>query len=78
MPVKTAAVPVTVPVPIVVVPDLKVTVPVGGPEPGAFAVTVAVKVTLVPKLEGFGVEVNAVVVASWFTVWVKLGLEDVA
>ena len=33
------------PVPNVVAPSLKVTVPVGTPEPGAAAATVAVKVT---------------------------------
>ena len=42
-----------VPVPIVVAPSRKVTVPVGVP-PGP--VTVAVKVTDWPKVEGFGVD----------------------
>jgi hypothetical protein len=37
--------PLSVPVPIVVRPSLKVTLPLGVPAPGAVALTVAVKVT---------------------------------
>jgi hypothetical protein len=39
-------------------PSLKVTVLVGVPEPGATAVTVAVKVTAWPKTEGLTEEVS--------------------
>jgi hypothetical protein len=61
---------VKVPVPRVVVPpSRKVTVPVG--VPGDELVTVAVKVTLWPKSDGFSDEVSVVVVAGEFTVWVK-------
>ena len=49
--------------PMFVDPSMKVTVPVGVPlsKPGC-AVTVEVKVTFYPKLEGLGEEVSAVVV----------------
>jgi hypothetical protein len=47
---------------------LNVTVPVGVPLPGAFAVTVAVKVTLWPNPEGLSEDVNVVVVADVPTV----------
>jgi hypothetical protein len=50
-----------VPVPKVVVPSLKVTVPVGVLLPDV-GVTVAVKVTLWPKTEGFAEDTTAVVV----------------
>ena len=46
----------------VVAPSLKVTVPVGVPEPGAFALTVAVNVTDWPNTDGL-TEVAVVVVA---------------
>src|SRR5712691_7427873 len=52
-------------------PSRKVTVPVGVPLPGGFAVTVAVKVTLWPTTEGLTDEPSEVVVGSWFTVWVS-------
>jgi hypothetical protein len=53
--------PFSVPVPSVVAPSLKVTVPVGvGPEP----VTVAVNVTDWPNAEGLAEEVMDVVEAS--------------
>ena len=45
-------------------PSWKVTVPVGVPEPGGLAVTVAVKVTICPATEGLAEELSAVVVAS--------------
>ena len=53
--------PSVVPVPNVVAPSLNVTVPVGIPAP---EVTVAVKVTLCPLVEGFGDEVSDVLVAG--------------
>jgi hypothetical protein len=43
-------------------------VPEGVPEPGALAVTVAVKVTLCPAVEGLLDEVTLVLVLSLFTV----------
>jgi hypothetical protein len=55
-----------VPVPILLEPSLKVTVPVGvDPE---WATTFAVKVTAVPCVEGFSDEVRVVVVVASFTV----------
>ena len=58
---KVAVPDVRVPVPMMVEPFLKVTVPVALPAPGAVAATVAVKVTDWPKTEGF-VEAKVVVV----------------
>jgi hypothetical protein len=49
-------------------PSMKVTVPVGVPEPGALAVTVAVKVTDWPKTEGLGEALTAVLLPSLLTV----------
>ena len=60
-----------VPVPRVFAPSLKVTVPVGMPVPGLFAVTVAVKVTDCPDTDGLAEELTNVVVL-YFTVWVTL------
>ena len=57
-----------VPVPSVVVPSLKVTVPVGVPVPELGA-TVAVKVTDCPTVEGFTDEVTVVVVDARLTTW---------
>ncbi len=51
-----------VPVPRVLEPSLKVTVPVGVPAPGLFAATVAVKVTGCPNTDGWTEEVSPVVV----------------
>lgn len=51
-----------VPVPRVVLPSLKVTVPVGVLAPDV--VTVAVKVTESPKFEGFKLDTTAVVVEA--------------
>src|SRR5436305_1120518 len=51
-----------VPVPRMVEPSLKVTVPVGVPAPGLFAVTVAVNVTACPDSDGLAEEVTTVVV----------------
>src|SRR2546425_1198267 len=65
------ALPLTsVAVPSTVAPSRNVTVPVGTP---AAEVTVAVRVTACPVVEGFGVEVKVVVVAAAagaFTTWV--------
>jgi hypothetical protein len=47
-----------------------VTVPVGVPEPGATALTVAVNVTLCPKTDGLTDDVTVVELLSWLTVWV--------
>src|SRR3954447_7961335 len=56
--------------PRVVPPSVKVTVPeVSGLPP---AVTVAVKVTDWPKVDGFGAEVTSVEVAAWRTTWSTL------
>ena len=60
-----------VPVSRVLRPSLKVTVPVGVPPPGLFAVTVAVKVTDCPDTDGLAEELTNVVV-FYFTVWVTL------
>src|SRR6185436_15181782 len=53
-------------------PSLNVIVPLGVPAPGAVAVTVAVKVTVWPKTDGFGVEASVVAVLALFTVCVPL------
>src|SRR5579863_7289054 len=54
-------------VPSGLAPSLKVTVPVGVPEPGSPAATVAVKVTDWPKTEGFVALTTAVVVVARLT-----------
>lgn len=59
----------TEPVPSVVVPSLKVTVPPGAPLKAG--VMVAVNVTAWPFFDGFSDEVSFVVVFAFFTVWVK-------
>src|SRR3989442_15934234 len=52
------------------VPSVTATVPVGVPLPGAVAVTVNVKLTGWPSVDGFGVcPVMAVEGAAAFTVW---------
>ncbi len=61
-----------VPVPRMVEPSLKVTVPVGVPAPGLLAVTVAVKVTDCPDSDGLAEELTSVVVLAFFTVWVSV------
>ena len=63
--------PLNVPVARVVTPSVNVTVPVGVPEPGATAVTLAVKVTDCPKTEGLALDVSVVVVPALFTTWVS-------
>src|SRR2546429_8953922 len=56
------------------VPSVTVTVPVGVPLPGAVAVTVNVKLTGWPSVDGFGVcPVMAGVVAGAVTVWLRPG-----
>ena len=57
----------------VLLPSLKVTVPVGAAVPGELAVTVAVKVTDCLCREGFREEVTVDVVLSLFTVCVTTG-----
>jgi len=56
----------------VLVPSLKVTVPVGTAVPGALATTVAVKVTVWPWVDGLSEEVTELVVESLFAVWVRV------
>jgi hypothetical protein len=51
-------------------PSRKVTVPVGVPDPGATALTVAVNVTDCPNSDGFTDEVTVVELLSLFTVCV--------
>ena len=60
------------PIPNVVVPSAKVTLPVGIPAPGATAVTVAVNVTSWPALEGLADDITVVLVDAWLTVWVAV------
>src|SRR5204863_2199820 len=64
--------PCRVPVPRVLAPSLKVTVPVGVPAPGLLAVTVAVKVTDCPDSDGLAEELTSVAVLAFFTVWVSV------
>ena len=52
---------------VLVVVSKKSTVPVGVPEPGALAATLAVKVTVWPKLDVLAEEVTVVVVLSCWT-----------
>ncbi len=59
------------PVPSVLLPSLKMTVPMGVPEPGILAVTVAVKVTDWPDLEGLSEETTIVAVWALFTLCIK-------
>jgi hypothetical protein len=61
--------PSSEPVPSVLPKSLKVTAPVGMPDPGALACKVAVKVTVVPTTEGFTLDRMPVVVPSGFTTW---------
>jgi len=55
----------------VLLPSMKVTVPVGVPEPGDLAETVAVKVTNLPNLEGLEDDLIAVAVAALLTVCIR-------
>jgi hypothetical protein len=61
-----------VPVPMVVAPSLKVTVPLGVPAPAPVGVTVAVNVTDCPNTLGLVELVSAVAVPAWFTVCVTV------
>ena len=61
----------SVALPRVVAPSWKVTVPVGVPTP---ALTVAVKVTACPYVEGLAPLLSAVEVTAGLTVWVKAAL----
>ena len=58
-------------VPRFVRPSRKVTVPVGVPDPGAVALTVAVAMICWPKTLGFGETVTATVGTSRFTICVN-------
>ena len=57
----------SVAVPRLVVPSLKVTLPVTVPVPGATTVTVAVRVTDWPVTDGFGEAVSVVLVVMVLT-----------
>ncbi len=48
-------------------PSRKVTVPVGAP-PGPTDVTLAVKVTLEPKIDGLALDVRETLAPSWLTI----------
>jgi hypothetical protein len=72
--VNVAIPPDNVPVPNVTVPSRNVTVPEGLPAPGATTVTVAVKVTLCPTIDGFRDEVMLVVVLALLTAEVNTPL----
>ena len=66
-----------VPVPRVLGPSLKVTVPVGVPAPLVFAFTVAVKVTRCPDTDGLIEETTPVVVPGSVVVVVGAAVVDV-
>ncbi len=55
-------------VPSEVAPSMNVTVPLGMPDPGELAVTVAVNVTDWPDADGLIDDDTALLVESWFTV----------
>ena len=63
--------PLRGPVPMLAVPSINVTVPVGVPAPGATATTAAVKVTGCAVAEGFTEDVNVVALLDLFTVCVN-------
>ena len=73
VPIEYAATPLpfNVPVPSVVVPSRKVTVPVGVPAPPEL--TVAVNVTDWLKFAGLGEAVNAMLVLPCCTTWFSAG-----
>ena len=64
--------PSSAPVPSVLAPSLNVTVPVGTPDPGAVALTVAVKVTDWPNTTLVADDPTVVMVLAWLTVSVKV------
>ena len=57
----------SVALPMTVVPSMKLTDPVGVPEPGATADTVAVNVTLCPATDGLADDFSTVIVVSLAT-----------
>lgn len=63
--------PSRAPVPIVLAPSLKATVPVGIPAPGDTTVTVAVNVTGRPNVYWLAEDDSDVVVEAWLTVCVN-------
>ena len=65
--------PFRFPVPRTVKPSRNVTVPVGIPEPGMLAVTVAVKVTDWPNADGLAEDTTVEVVVPWSTACVTIG-----
>jgi len=67
--VNTAEFPLTAKPPRAVDPFWKVIVPVATP-PNSDLI-VAVKVTLWPKMAGFGIEASATVLVAWFTICVR-------
>jgi len=69
--VKVAEPPLNEPVPNAFEPFLNVTVSPSGGAP-TLEVTVAVKVTVCPKLDGLGFDVRVVVVGL-FTIWISTG-----
>lgn len=60
--------------PKLLAPSLNCTMPVGVPEPGSAAETVAVNVTICPKEDGLTEDETLVELASWFTVCASEGL----
>src|SRR5207248_1880909 len=70
--------PLSVPWLMLVLPSLNVTVPVGVPLPGAFVITVAVKVTDRPDEIGLAEALTVVVVAAGLTVWVRTADAELA
>ena len=71
---KVAWPPAIVPVPSVVAPSLKLTVPVGVPVPGETGLMVAVKTTAWPNTVGLVEEVRVVVLLNGLTTWLKAGV----
>ena len=68
--VKVATPPLMVEAPSVIVPSLKVTVPVGVPV--VDELTVAVNVTACPTLEGFAEDIRTVLVPAGWTISVTV------
>ena len=65
--------PDSVPVARAVVPSRKVTTPLGVPEPGETALTVAVNVTAWPNTDGSGAPLTVVVVLALATAYEVAG-----
>src|SRR5262245_15098968 len=76
--VKVATPPLSVPVPMGEPLSWQVTVAPGVPEPGRWALTVAVKVTDCPSVDGLPDVTTAVVVLSWLIVCVTAPLAGLA